>query len=140
MAHDLHASSGKTKGVSMPFRSNWFGGAVAGVAVGVLAWIGLSWFITFRLGLFAFAAVGGLCGTWVGRHGGPIAHWCVWTAAVLGSIGFVLGFVGPILVQPHSPQGPLLGILITGPLGIVLGSLLGLIIGFAREHAESDRR
>jgi hypothetical protein len=29
----------------------------------------------------------------------------------LGSIGFFIGFVGPIIFTPHSNQGPLLGIL-----------------------------
>ena len=48
--------------------------------------------------------------------------------AILGGIGFVGGFVGPIIFTPESNQGPLLGIFITGPLGFVLGALGGLII------------
>ncbi len=47
-------------------------------------------------------------------------------AFVVGGIGFVLGFVGPILLTPEANQGPLLGIFITGPLGFVLGLLWGL--------------
>lgn len=43
----------------------------------------------------------------------------------LGFLGFVGGFFGPILLTPDSNQGPLLGILFTGPLGVVLGCLLG---------------
>jgi hypothetical protein len=42
-------------------------------------------------------------------------------AFVLGGIGFVAGFFGPILLTPEANQGPLLGIFITGPLGFVLG-------------------
>lgn len=48
------------------------------------------------------------------------------TAVILGAIGFVAGFFGPILLQPEANQGPLLGIFITGPLGFVLGLGLGI--------------
>lgn len=72
-----------------------------------------------------------------------VAGWFVWArlasadrgavasiltgAVVLGSIGFVGGFFGPILLTPDANQGPLLGIFITGPLGFVLGGIAGLI-------------
>ena len=42
-------------------------------------------------------------------------------AFVLGGIGFIAGFFGPILLTPEANQGPLLGIFITGPLGFVFG-------------------
>ena len=45
----------------------------------------------------------------------------------LGGIGFCLGFFGPIIFTPNSNQGPLLGIIITGPLGFFLGAISGLI-------------
>lgn len=57
----------------------------------------------------------------------------VWTgamAAEVGAIGFLIGCVGPMIFYPSSNQGPLLGIFLTGPLGVVVGALLGLIIGF----------
>ncbi len=38
-------------------------------------------------------------------------------------------FVGPIVLSPDSPQGPLLGIFVTGPLGALAGAILGAIIG-----------
>jgi hypothetical protein len=41
----------------------------------------------------------------------------------VGGIGLALGFVGPLLIYPEANLGPLLGILITGPLGFVLGAL-----------------
>jgi hypothetical protein len=47
-----------------------------------------------------------------------------WTA-VLGGIGFACGFLGPIVLDPGANQGPLLGIFITGPAGVVLGAFLG---------------
>lgn len=47
---------------------------------------------------------------------------------LLGEIGFVAGFVGPIVFMPDSNQGPLLGIFITGLGGSVLGFVLGAIL------------
>ena len=41
-------------------------------------------------------------------------------------ICFLVGFVGPMLVRPDANQGPLLGILYTGPLGLLLGFAWGL--------------
>ena len=49
-------------------------------------------------------------------------------AASLGFIAFVAGFVGPIIFTPEANQGPLLGIFITGPLGFVVGGLIGAVV------------
>jgi len=54
-----------------------------------------------------------------------------WTL-VLGAVGFVCGFVGPMVFSPDANQGPLLGLLITGPGGALLGAVLGLIVGAVR--------
>lgn len=48
-------------------------------------------------------------------------------AFVVGFIGFAAGFFGPMILSPDSNQGPLLGILITGPLGVVLGFIIGVL-------------
>ena len=53
----------------------------------------------------------------------------VW-ALVLGVVGFVCGFFGPIALSPDANQGPLLGIFISGPGGALLGAILGFIVGF----------
>lgn len=51
----------------------------------------------------------------------------IWRFAwVTGLLGFVVGFVGPILFMPEANQGPLLGIFITGPGGLALGAAAGL--------------
>jgi hypothetical protein len=55
-------------------------------------------------------------------------------AVVLGAIGFVGGFFGPLVLAPEANQGPLLGIFITGPLGFILGGVIGLIVAFVRER------
>ena len=46
-------------------------------------------------------------------------------AVVVGGIGFLAGFVGPIYFSTAS-QGPLLGF-VTGPLGAVVGAVAGAI-------------
>jgi hypothetical protein len=50
-----------------------------------------------------------------------------WLGGILvGTLSFALGFIGPLIVWPHKNLGPLLGILITGPLGFV-GGVLGAL-------------
>jgi len=51
---------------------------------------------------------------------------------VLGGIGFAAGFFGPIVLTPEANQGPLLGIFITGPLGFVLGTVIGWLYARVR--------
>jgi hypothetical protein len=78
------------------------------------------------------AVYGGLLGAWYERptaEGGIVARWSAAMAIILGVASFLVGFVGPILVQHDAPQGPLLGIFITGPLGTVAGAALGALIG-----------
>lgn len=48
-------------------------------------------------------------------------------AFIVGVVGFIGGFVGPIILAPSANQGPLLGIFITGPLGFVVGLIGGLV-------------
>jgi hypothetical protein len=49
-------------------------------------------------------------------------------AVVLGGLGFVAGFFGPMIFAPDANQGPLLGIFITGPGGGLLGALAGWLV------------
>lgn len=58
----------------------------------------------------------------------PILQW----SAVLGATGFVCGFFGPMLLNPWANQGPLAGLLITGPGGALLGAVLGAIVAAVR--------
>ncbi len=46
-------------------------------------------------------------------------------ALLVGGIGFLSGFFGPMIFAPQSNQGPMLGIFITGPLGVILGGIGG---------------
>ncbi len=53
-------------------------------------------------------------------------------AGVLGGLGFVAGFFGPMIFAPGANQGPLLGIFVTGPGGAVLGALAGWLAWLKR--------
>ena len=48
-------------------------------------------------------------------------------AVILGVIGFLGGFIGPMIFTPGANQGPMLGIFITGPLGGVIGAVAGAV-------------
>jgi len=54
----------------------------------------------------------------------PRAAMRTW-AMILGLIGFAGGYFGPMIFDPNSNQGPLLGVFITGPLGFAVGSCAG---------------
>jgi hypothetical protein len=55
-------------------------------------------------------------------------------ATIFGFTGFVIGFVGPIIFTPQANQGPLLGIFITGPLGAVIGFVIGALVAQFRHR------
>jgi hypothetical protein len=44
---------------------------------------------------------------------------------IVGAIGFIGGFIGPMIFYPESNQGPLLGIFFTGPIGFIIGLIGG---------------
>ena len=46
---------------------------------------------------------------------------------IVGIIALIAGFLGPILFMPNANQGPLLGIFITGPIGTLVGTVLGVL-------------
>ncbi|HKP28606.1 MAG TPA: hypothetical protein VJU15_04360 [Gemmatimonadales bacterium] len=60
-----------------------------------------------------------------------------WTFGV-GFVCFAAGFFGPIIFTPEANQGPLLGIFITGPIGLVLGLLVGIWKETRRGPEEPD--
>ena len=48
-------------------------------------------------------------------------------ALLIGGIGTIGGFFGPMIFTPGSSQGPLLGIFIAGPASFVVGGIIGCI-------------
>ena len=61
-----------------------------------------------------------------------IACYAVAGGLLCGAVGFVGGFFGPLVLAPEANQGPLLGIFITGPLGVLVGGVGGLTYGTFR--------
>jgi hypothetical protein len=59
---------------------------------------------------------------------------------LMGITGFVIGFFGPIRFQPWANQGPMLGLFVTGPGGVVLGIILGVALGFSHPEWSTRRR
>jgi len=53
-------------------------------------------------------------------------------AKVLGIVGFVCGFIGPMVLASNADQGPMIGIFITGPAGALLGAILGGVVGLLK--------
>lgn len=45
----------------------------------------------------------------------------------VGIISFLAGFIGPMIFAPGANQGPLLGIIYTGPIGTIVGLVWGFI-------------
>ena len=55
----------------------------------------------------------------------------LWAAGV-GLVSFLVGFYAPVYIWPESPQGPLFGIFIAGPLGAIIGCVVGLVLSIRR--------
>jgi hypothetical protein len=83
-----------------------------------------------------FFTIGGLSWWFALRAHHPETRariWKSWRAGrLVGGIGLAAGFVGPLLIWPDANLGPLLGILITGPLGFVVGALGALVFPTVR--------
>lgn len=65
-----------------------------------------------------------------------ILAFAVCIALFFGSIGFAVGFFGPmliaVLVGSEANLGPLWGIFILGPGGLILGFFVGAFVGYKK--------
>ncbi|MGH9572045.1 MAG: hypothetical protein ACRD40_00730 [Candidatus Acidiferrales bacterium] len=61
-------------------------------------------------------------------------HFLVWPL-ILGAVGFVCGFFGPIVLNPDANQGPLVGLFLSGPAGAFLGLILAAICAASNVRA-----
>lgn len=68
------------------------------------------------------------------QHG--IAASIIMGALIMGGIGFVAGFFGPMIFSPDNNLGPMLGIFTTGPLGFVVGGVAGCVYWLVRRLLE----
>ena len=64
------------------------------------------------------------------------------TAILLGATGFIIGFFGPIiigaLIGPQANLGPLWGIFVLGPVGVLLGAVAGLFLGLKKARNKPE--
>ena len=60
-----------------------------------------------------------------GTTSNGLTKYIIMGGIIIGSIGFIIGFFGPIIFSPSSIQGPMLGIFITGPIGFLIGLVGG---------------
>ena len=84
--------------------------------------------VPFLIGVGAAAVV--IAVTASLRHGFITA--VVLGALGLGGLGFLLGCVGPVIIDPEADQGVLLGLLTTAPGGFLLGGPLGALWWWVR--------
>jgi hypothetical protein len=91
------------------------------------------------------AIIGGIAGAWYvwthrrwSRGGGTDSATMsnvINGALVVGAIGFCGGFFGPMIFAPEANQGPMLGIFITGPLGVLAGAVGGFVYALTQRRS-----
>ena len=92
--------------------------------------------LTAKVALCACVFASGVLFLAGARTPSDFARVVLWTVGV-AVVSFLAGFFGPVWFGPESPQGPLLGIFITGPVGAAVGSVIGLLLSMrqVRHHS-----
>ena len=109
-------------------------------AVFLVFWVDGAWLVSMQLPVWitlVFAlAVGAVVGRYIWTRTGSaqrgLATSIVMGALILGGIGFVAGFLGPMIYTPDNNLGPLFGIFIAGPWGFVIGGVGGCLYWLMR--------
>ncbi|MBY0485104.1 multidrug ABC transporter permease [Nitrosomonas sp.] len=60
-------------------------------------------------------------------------------ALILGGLFFVIGFLGPMAISKDTDQGPMIGIFIAAPLGVVIGAISGYIYASRQNTGVGER-
>lgn len=60
-------------------------------------------------------------------------------AAIVGGSGFVLGILGARALDPKNAEAEFLGVLVTGPLGALLGLILGWVYPKTKRDSGSSK-
>lgn len=108
----------------------WVGGAL-------LASLGLPVMVATLAAVFLAVAVARFVWRRSASVPGGLASSVVTGALVIGAVGFVAGFFGPMVFTPGANQGPMLGIFLTGPVGFLLGAIAGGVHWLARRSRTS---
>lgn len=111
-------------GIATFYFMSWMGGALL-LTIGAPLWAASV--LSLVLSLAAATATGRYVWTYGAGRGLGLAGSMMLGALVVGGVGFVAGFFGPMLLAPDANQGPMLGIFITGPLGLVFGAVGGAV-------------
>ena len=71
-----------------------------------------------------------------------ILGWSIAGALLLGAVGLIVGFFGPllvgVLVGSQANLGPLWGIFVLGPVGVLLGAVTGLFLGLKKARNKPE--
>ncbi|MBA3755512.1 MAG: multidrug ABC transporter permease [Nitrosomonas sp.] len=59
-------------------------------------------------------------------------------ALILGGLCFTIGFLGPMAFAKDTSQGPLIGIFIAAPLGVIMGAIGGYVYASRQNMKTSD--
>ncbi|MEQ1816277.1 MAG: multidrug ABC transporter permease [Nitrosomonas sp.] len=59
-------------------------------------------------------------------------------ALMLGGLCFVVGFLGPMVFAKDTSQGPLIGLFIAAPLGVITGAIGGYIYVSRHDMSAQD--
>ena len=91
---------------------------------------------TAKAGLCAFVLASGVLFIVGSRTPADFVRVLLWTA-ITGLVSFVAGFYAPLYFGRESPQGPLFGIVMSGPAGAIIGCVIGLVLSI--RHVRSHR-
>ncbi|WMJ07850.1 multidrug ABC transporter permease [Nitrosomonas sp. sh817] len=59
-------------------------------------------------------------------------------ALLLGGLFFTVGFLGPMVVAKDTSQGPMIGIFIAAPLGVIVGAIGGYVYASREDREGKD--
>ena len=71
-----------------------------------------------------------------------ILGWSIAGTLLLGAVGLIVGFFGPllvgVLVGSQANLGPLWSIFVLGPVGVLLGAVTGLFLGLKKARNKPE--
>lgn len=110
-----------------------FLGAYLLTAIPILVLFGLRG-LTFLIPIIAAVAAGRYVWLHADEMPNHLPAYIFYGAILFGGTGFAAGFLGPMVLAPEANQGPLLGIFVTGPAGVVIGAIAGLVYGLKKSR------